>query len=143
MVVRGGFKNREGKVTAVYRKKFVIHIDRITREKANGALLRAWWRGVWDRGWVGGLVAPCRPSLLACECVRLTLSPRPFHLPPQQTIPQTTGATVQVGIDASKVQITKLKLNKARKEILDRKGRAGAGKGKFSDAEVANMGGVD
>jgi ribosomal protein uL24 len=36
MVVRGGFKNREGKVTAVYRKKYVIHIDRITREKANG-----------------------------------------------------------------------------------------------------------
>jgi large subunit ribosomal protein L26e len=50
---------------------------------------------------------------------------------------------VQVGIDASKVQITKLKLNKARKEILDRKGRGGAAKGKFSDAEVANMGGVD
>lgn len=45
MVVRGGFKNREGKVTAVYRKKFVIHIDRITREKANGACLRAGrWR---------------------------------------------------------------------------------------------------
>lgn len=37
MVVRGLFKNREGKVTAVYRKKYIIHIDRITREKANGA----------------------------------------------------------------------------------------------------------
>jgi len=36
-VVRGGFKNREGKVIAVYRKKMVIHIERITREKANGA----------------------------------------------------------------------------------------------------------
>lgn len=36
-VVRGFFKSREGKVTAVYRKKYVIHIDRITREKANGA----------------------------------------------------------------------------------------------------------
>jgi ribosomal protein uL24 len=36
-VVRGTYKNREGKVTAVYRKKFVIHIDRINREKANGA----------------------------------------------------------------------------------------------------------
>jgi len=89
-VVRGGFKNREGKVTTVYRKKFVIHIDRITREKANGA-------------------------------------------------------TVHVGIDASKVHITKLKLNKARKEILERKARTGAGsKGKVTEAEVgANMGGVD
>jgi large subunit ribosomal protein L26e len=89
-VVRGVFKNREGKVTAVYRKKFVIHIDRITREKANGA-------------------------------------------------------TVNVGIDASKVHITKLKMNKARKEILERKARTGAaGKGKVTEAEVgSNMGGVD
>ena len=36
IVMRGEFKNREGKVTQVYRKKFVIHIDRINREKANG-----------------------------------------------------------------------------------------------------------
>ena len=87
--MRGGFKNRDGKVTQVYRKKYVIHIDRITREKANGA-------------------------------------------------------TVNVGIDASKVMITKLKLNKARKEIIDRKARtAGGKKGKFSEGEVANMGGVD
>jgi len=36
-VVRGTFKNRDGKVTQVYRKKYVIHIERITREKNNGA----------------------------------------------------------------------------------------------------------
>merc|ERR1719253_635739 len=36
-VVRGTFKNRDGKVTTVYRKKFVIHIERINREKNNGA----------------------------------------------------------------------------------------------------------
>lgn len=36
MVVRGAFKNREGKVETCYRRKFVIHIERITREKANG-----------------------------------------------------------------------------------------------------------
>ncbi|CAM9312575.1 unnamed protein product [Discosporangium mesarthrocarpum] len=36
MVVRGNFKNREGKVEQCYRRKFVIHIERITREKANG-----------------------------------------------------------------------------------------------------------
>lgn len=50
---------------------------------------------------------------------------------------------MQVGIDASKVQITKLKINKARKEILERKNRGDKGKGKISEAEVANMGGVD
>jgi len=36
-VVRGTFKKREGKVTEVYRKKYVIHVERITREKNNGA----------------------------------------------------------------------------------------------------------
>lgn len=36
-IVRGRFKGREGKVTAVYRKKFVIHVERVTRDKANGA----------------------------------------------------------------------------------------------------------
>jgi large subunit ribosomal protein L26e len=37
MVVRGTFKKREGKVVQVYRRKWVIHIERITREKVNGA----------------------------------------------------------------------------------------------------------
>lgn len=36
-VVRGTFKKREGKVVQVYRRKWVIHIERITREKVNGA----------------------------------------------------------------------------------------------------------
>merc|ERR1719319_1101284 len=36
-VVRGTFKNRDGKVTTVYRKKYVIHVERISREKNNGA----------------------------------------------------------------------------------------------------------
>lgn len=35
-VMRGAFKGREGKVTDVYRKKYVIHIEKITREKPNG-----------------------------------------------------------------------------------------------------------
>eukprot|EP01117_Protostelium_nocturnum_P010760 TRINITY_DN3878_c0_g1_i4.p1 TRINITY_DN3878_c0_g1~~TRINITY_DN3878_c0_g1_i4.p1 ORF type:complete len:148 (+),score=27.76 TRINITY_DN3878_c0_g1_i4:79-522(+) len=35
-VVRGTLKGREGKVTAVYRRKYVIHVDKITRDKANG-----------------------------------------------------------------------------------------------------------
>lgn len=59
-VVRGNYKGREGKVVQVYRKKWVIHIERITREKVNGA-------------------------------------------------------TVNVGVDPSKVVITKLKLDKDRK----------------------------
>lgn len=37
VVVRGSHKGREGKITAVYRKKFCIHIERLTREKVNGA----------------------------------------------------------------------------------------------------------
>ncbi|KAK6825737.1 ribosomal protein L24 [Apiospora arundinis] len=35
-IVRGGAKGREGKVTSVYRLKYVIHIDRVTREKVSG-----------------------------------------------------------------------------------------------------------
>ena len=37
-IVRGHYKGQQvGKVVQVYRKKFVIHIERIQREKANGA----------------------------------------------------------------------------------------------------------
>lgn len=39
-VVRGSFKGREGKVIQVYRKKWVIHIERISREKVNGEAYR-------------------------------------------------------------------------------------------------------
>ncbi|KAL2044176.1 hypothetical protein N7G274_002881 [Stereocaulon virgatum] len=35
-VVRGSNKGREGKVISVYRLKYVIHIDRVVREKSNG-----------------------------------------------------------------------------------------------------------
>ena len=88
-VVRGTFKNREGKVVAVYRKKWVIHIERLNRDKVNG-----------------------------------------------QAVP--------VGIDPSKVVITKLKMDKDRKALLDRKGKATEkGKGKFTEAEVQAMAEVD
>lgn len=85
-VVRGTFKGREGKVTTVYRKKFVIHVDRLVREKVNG-----------------------------------------------QPVP--------VGLDPSKVVITKLKLDADRKALLERRGGGAAdkGKGKFTEAEVAAM----
>ena len=84
-VVRGTYKGREGKVIQCYRKKWVIHIERITREKASGA-------------------------------------------------------TVQVGIHPSKCVVTKLKLDKDRKQILERKNRetkSDKGKGKFTEQEVA------
>lgn len=35
--MRGKYKGREGKVTQVYRKKWVIHVDRVHRDKSNGA----------------------------------------------------------------------------------------------------------
>jgi large subunit ribosomal protein L26e len=84
MIVRGSQKSREGRVTAVYRKKFVIHVERVVREKANGA-------------------------------------------------------SVPIGVDASKVVITKLKLDKDRKKILERKNRAVSEteKGKFTEQDVA------
>ncbi|CAA7035899.1 unnamed protein product [Microthlaspi erraticum] len=67
-VVRGSFKGREGKIVQVYRRKWVIHVDKITREKVNGT-------------------------------------------------------TVNVGVNASKVVITKLKLDKDRKSLLERKAK--------------------
>jgi large subunit ribosomal protein L26e len=66
LVVRGSFKGREGKVIECYRKKFRIYVDKVSREKANGA-------------------------------------------------------TVNVGVHPSKVVITKLKIDKSRKEILERR----------------------
>ena len=35
--MRGKYKGREGKVTQVYRKKWVIHVDRVQRDKSNGS----------------------------------------------------------------------------------------------------------
>ena len=73
-VVRGSYKGRDGKIVQVYRKKWVIHIEKLTREKANGA-------------------------------------------------------TVNIGVDPSKVVITKLKLDKDRLALLARKDRTRAQKG--------------
>lgn len=35
-IVRGSNKGREGKVTSVYRLKYLIHIERVNKEKSNG-----------------------------------------------------------------------------------------------------------
>ncbi|RSH81802.1 uncharacterized protein EHS24_007994 [Apiotrichum porosum] len=37
LIVRGKYKGREGKVTQVYRKKWVIHVDQVHVEKSNAA----------------------------------------------------------------------------------------------------------
>jgi large subunit ribosomal protein L26e len=87
-VVRGSFKGRDGKVTTVYRRKWVIHVERVTRDKANGS-------------------------------------------------------TVNVGLDPSKVVLTKLKLDKDRKALLERKSSKGSSKGKFSEKEVKAMADVE
>jgi len=65
-VIRGGFKGVDGVVKACYRKKYVIHVEKCTRDKANGQ-------------------------------------------------------TVFVGIDASNVTITELKMDKSRRAILLRR----------------------
>merc|ERR1711991_396055 len=68
-VVRGSNKDTEGKVTAVYRKKWAVHIDKATREKINQA-------------------------------------------------------TVPIPLNASNLQIVKLKLDNDRKRLLARKDRS-------------------
>merc|ERR1712018_459610 len=88
-VVRGHYKGQQvGKVVQCYRKKFCVYIERIRREKANGA-------------------------------------------------------SVYVGIHPSKVCVVKLKMDKDRKKILDRraKGRAeatGKDKGKYTEETAAS-----
>ncbi|XP_065828264.1 large ribosomal subunit protein uL24-like [Oscarella lobularis] len=86
VVTRGHHKaSQAGKIIQVYRKKWVVHIERIQREKANGA-------------------------------------------------------SVSIGIHPSKVEITKLKMTRDRKSILDRKNRLKRqekGKGKHTEEEVA------
>ncbi|XP_064382348.1 large ribosomal subunit protein uL24-like [Halichondria panicea] len=88
VITRGHFKGQQpSKVLTVYRKRWVLHLERIQREKANGA-------------------------------------------------------SVNVGIHPSKVEITKLKLDKDRRKILERKAKAklaeekkGAGKHKEKDVQ--------
>lgn len=36
VIMRGGNKGREGKITTVYRLKWCVHVERVVREKTNG-----------------------------------------------------------------------------------------------------------
>ena len=83
-VTRGSNKGKEGKVVEVYRRKWVIHIEGLTREKVNGS-------------------------------------------------------SAKLGFDASKVEITELKLNKDRRNILERKAVKPAGKYTEKDVKMANL----
>jgi len=76
IIVRGhdSKKNQEGKVTAVYRKKYVIHVERIVKEKSNGS-------------------------------------------------------SVPIAVQPSNVVITRLKMDKSRKAMLERKGKDRSKKG--------------
>lgn len=47
-------QGREGKVIQVYRRKWVIHIERITREKVNGERLQRRRTCIHFGGWVDG-----------------------------------------------------------------------------------------
>merc|ERR1711976_1047946 len=84
-VVRGHYKSTfSGKVIQVYRKKYVIHVDRVSREKANGS-------------------------------------------------------SIHVGIHPSKVVIMKLKMDKDRKRLLERRAlgkQRKADKGKHTEESV-------
>merc|ERR1712226_549229 len=68
VITRGMYKTREGKVIACFRRKFVVNIERITREKVNGS-------------------------------------------------------SVPVGISASNLTITKLKMDKDRKIAVEKKSK--------------------
>ncbi|KAI9810679.1 MAG: 60S ribosomal protein L26A [Pycnora praestabilis] len=36
LITRGSNKGREGKITTVYRLKYIVHVERVSREKSNG-----------------------------------------------------------------------------------------------------------
>jgi len=36
LITRGSYKGREGRITSVYRKKWVVHVERVMKEKVNG-----------------------------------------------------------------------------------------------------------
>ena len=131
----------------VYRKKWVIHVERITREKTNGV-----------PACCGGCL--CNNLILATTCLLRKVLACSLHTAPVVSVCASNmrscdwlfkaatcaGQTVNVGIDPSKCQITKLKIDKDRKAMLERKkGAAGAnrGKGKFTEAEVQAMQDVD
>lgn len=58
-------------------------------------------------------------------------------------MPTNSGNTVHVGIHPSKVVITKIKMDKDRKALLERKDRSRNGGGKATGAASAGVGDSD
>ena len=132
-IMTGLNKGREGKVTQVYRKKFCIHVERVTRDKANGYVMRgtAGARGSERsvgqdsshpaRRWVTLSQLSFRASFFIhsqAASAHHTLQPYP-----PRSIAHST--PVPIPVNASNVQIIKLKLDKDRLAILGRKGGKG------------------
>jgi len=40
LIVRGSFRGTKGKITTVYRKKWCLYIEKVTKERKNGATVR-------------------------------------------------------------------------------------------------------
>ena len=40
LIVRGGFKDTKGKVSAVYRKRWCLYIEKVTKTRKNGATVK-------------------------------------------------------------------------------------------------------
>ncbi|CAG9320553.1 unnamed protein product [Blepharisma stoltei] len=84
VVVRGLNKTHAGKVITVYRRKFRVHIERLTKEKSNGQ-------------------------------------------------------TVHIPIDPSNVYITKLKIDRDRKNLIERKAAHNKSKGKWAKKDISSV----
>ena len=97
-------------MVAVYRRKWVIHVERITREKVPTDHLNT------PNGSCLPLYQCSHRKAVALQQMRI----RGSHV--AAGTPQVNGATVNVGLDPSKVVITKLKIDKDRKALLERKG---------------------
>jgi hypothetical protein len=64
LIMRGKYAKREGKVTQVYRKKYIIHVQGVVKEKANGACPVAHLEVVLPGVMPGGFLPRC---LVACQ----------------------------------------------------------------------------
>jgi Ribosomal proteins L26 eukaryotic, L24P archaeal len=192
----------------VYRKRWVVHIERLTREKVNGVQLRSrngldcaahgvcgcrspttylslplplgldrqsaglGYRttttilcpedvGLGGKDCAHSALAQCPHSQSRTACCALASAPAAHTAAARlaRSAPRrravllrcvtcrrcAAGATVNVGVDPSKVRITKLKLDKDRRALLERKkgAAAAATKSKLTSAEVSTMENID
>ncbi|GAB5580507.1 60S ribosomal protein L26-like 1 [Prionailurus iriomotensis] len=137
-VVRGHYKGQQiGKVVQVYRKKYVIYIERVQREKANGTTVHV------------GIHPSKETNSLGCLLVnRIARTTRTVKLWERVAFFATCicccllwQAGRQADLDSS-VVITRLKLDKDRKKILERKAKSrqvGKEKGKYKEETIEKM----